>query len=419
MVGATGRTGLEANAPEAGPPAKVLPWLGQRATNYGPVFSRVFKSLPPRLSRIFAEQRQAGLLCHELLGAETRERRQVLVRNTRRYHHLSVCDQLLDRSVRLVLDEPQTALELAELSLQLANEIDGGDCSHGLLGDARARAWAALGNAHRALGFLAASALAFRRAHAHLERGTGNPLEEAAILELEALLLGRLGEVLRADAAVERQARLCEQFDEPHHSRRARLHRASLRARRGDHAGAARLCQRWLELPDAAPDPTLAKVARGSWIAFLDLAGLLLEAHRLPGALDRAEGGPADGWAIPLAKWLDGKARAATGEFGQASCAFASALAGFSRRGDWFEATRAALDLLALAADQRDEPSACEARRQLSGMLASSEVEGSLRAIIAGLVRGGAEFSRDHLEVVRRELALAQSDPEIFVIRSL
>ena len=415
-----------AQAPAASPPppqlgeeARILPWTIRKQVGYGSAFSRVLEGIHKQARELFEDQAHAGSLCDELLAAPTRERRQVMVKNTRRYHRIAVCERLLDRSLRLVLDDALSAREIAELARELSEEINPVAAHRGLLEDTRARAWAAIGNADRALGFLAASALAFRRAHGHLVRGTGNPLEEASVLELEALLLARLGHFDRAEAAVDRQARLGKRFDEPQHLRRSLLHRASLSARRSDFAAAARICQSWLEQFAGEVEPDLTLVARGGFVAFLDLAGMPLEPRRLLGSLDPRRTGREGGWRAGLGLWLAGRTLSQQPDCRPARQAWEGALATFSGYGHWHEAARTAVDLLGLGTLRADQDTLRAGVEGLAALCANPEVTGPLRSLLEELCQGDLESLSDRLDAARRELALLQCDPEVFVIRNL
>lgn len=135
------------------------------------------------LFRAAAERRRA-LKALEKLRATRREARHLLVINSGR------CAS--PTSARLLVEEArlhrQTSIEearhWAELALLCAQRAEG----H-LAADARAEAWAELGNAHRMAAEWDLAGAAFRRAGEELEQGSGDPVLAGEVTSLEASLL--------------------------------------------------------------------------------------------------------------------------------------------------------------------------------------------------------------------------------------
>jgi tetratricopeptide (TPR) repeat protein len=73
-----------------------------------------------------------------------------------------------------------------------------------LLADYQVAAMAALGNAKRLAGFFAEAKAALRTAWEYLKRGTGNPLEEANVISIEASLYRNLGQFEQVAATLQR-----------------------------------------------------------------------------------------------------------------------------------------------------------------------------------------------------------------------
>jgi hypothetical protein len=155
----------------------------------------------------------------------------VLIHNGRRYRSLPVCERILDASLERDPDDPAGARELAELGLDLATRIEPPPGAMGLAADLEARAWACIANSHRLSGEPRRAALAFRQAEARLAEGTGDPLAEAEILRLRALLAEARGAWDTAEVLLDREIALCEAAGQPGLGAKALLQRVRLAAR--------------------------------------------------------------------------------------------------------------------------------------------------------------------------------------------
>jgi tetratricopeptide (TPR) repeat protein len=120
------------------------------------------------------------------LEAMPRDRWPALVQADPRFHTWGVCELLLDRA--------QSSRDLGEaglcagLTVILAGRIGAEAHPQTLVQDLTARAWTALADARRQAGELHSAEEALRRAEAHLQRGTGDRLEKARLLERKAAL---------------------------------------------------------------------------------------------------------------------------------------------------------------------------------------------------------------------------------------
>jgi len=134
-------------------------------------------------SELDRERAAAPRLVGELLALplELRERR---LRRDPRFHTWGVCELLLAKSLEAGA-EP-AAGSLAALTLAGTERLDPARHPLPVVGDLRARAWAALGEARRRQGDLGGAEEALRAAAACLAHGTGDLLVEARLLEFEA-----------------------------------------------------------------------------------------------------------------------------------------------------------------------------------------------------------------------------------------
>jgi hypothetical protein len=124
------------------------------------------------------------------------------VQNSRQYAHWAVCERLLDEAWGLRFDDPNRALEVAEVATVVADRIDPSHYGAPLVADLKSRAWAALANARRVVSDLAGAEEAFQASERWLATGTGSPLERASVLDLRASLSSALQRSQEADDQV-------------------------------------------------------------------------------------------------------------------------------------------------------------------------------------------------------------------------
>lgn len=100
-----------------------------------------------------------------------------------------LCQLLIQRSLETVFEDPAFAVNLAELAVNISQNLGDTYDPHWVL-DLRARAYAHLGNARRVLGEFRSAETAFRRSEGLLQRSmTGNDRIRAEVLDLKASLL--------------------------------------------------------------------------------------------------------------------------------------------------------------------------------------------------------------------------------------
>ena len=150
-------------------------------------------------SELDRERAAAPALVDELLALAPGLREARLRRDVR-FHTWGVCELLLARSLEAVTEAGAAVAEsLARLALAGAERLDPVLHPPPVVGDLRARTWAAAGEARRRQGDLAGAEAALREAAACLVEGTGDLLVEAHLLEFEAAV--RRAEARNRDAA--------------------------------------------------------------------------------------------------------------------------------------------------------------------------------------------------------------------------
>src|SRR6185369_5045707 len=100
--------------PAAPPGGRLLPFPS-RSNAYDAVLERVLRAFRPRLAAAEREREAAPALLSELLSHPP-ERRQILLRNSRRFQSLGLCFVLLERSREATPSDPKRGEELASLA---------------------------------------------------------------------------------------------------------------------------------------------------------------------------------------------------------------------------------------------------------------------------------------------------------------
>jgi hypothetical protein len=147
---------------------------------YGAVFRRLAERLAEEEARSALERRTVGGRYDELMGLAP-EARTAAIEAGEPFATFALADLLLDVSRDVCAADPEAGQELALLALAVAGRLDPGRYGRCLVADLEARSWAYLGCARAAIDPPAARQ-AFLRAAGCLDRGSGDPLEEAEVL---------------------------------------------------------------------------------------------------------------------------------------------------------------------------------------------------------------------------------------------
>lgn len=158
---------------------RLLPWRAPE-TAYGRTIDAVLTGMRPRIQSSEQEWAEAPGLLAELLR-HTLARRELLVRNSSRFHSLALCGLLLARSHQESAEAPWHGERLAALALILVETLDADWYGEWALADARARCWMQIGNARRIAADPQGAEHAFGAAEAHLREGTGDWEERARL----------------------------------------------------------------------------------------------------------------------------------------------------------------------------------------------------------------------------------------------
>lgn len=234
-------------------------------------------ALEQRLSVVSAERRDAPPLLAELLAYSVRER-EILARNSGRFQTLAVCELAIEKSFEERFSNAVRAVELAELGLLLAGQLDGHRYGSSVVKDLQARAWAYLGNARRMTLDLAGAEEALANAERLAEGGSADPLEEARILDLRASLLSDQGRFEQAAELLDVVIDIYEGLREPCLKGRAMISKGVFLGYAGWPEEAIQTIRRGLGLIDWEGEPRLVLMARHNLAWFLNDSGRSEEA---------------------------------------------------------------------------------------------------------------------------------------------
>ncbi len=245
------RIGLEAPLTNEGSATPTTAYDGA----VGQVFARVCEA-----HRRLEVERHVALEALEELAAQPAERRILLVRNSPRLCSWGLCERLLARSEPLLLANPGDARAWAELAVLASGRLSADAYPAASLEDLRARTWAGLSETLCRLGDLTAAEQAFQRAAEYLDRGTGDRIEKARLLDAGAALRQAQGCHREASRLRERSILLYRRTGQHHLAGRALIRQGHARVQAGDLDGGVTLFQQGLrEIGAAGEQPGLRR----------------------------------------------------------------------------------------------------------------------------------------------------------------
>jgi tetratricopeptide (TPR) repeat protein len=345
-----------------------------------------------------------------ILDATPRSRRLELIAADRRFHSWPLASRLLDAAAEFHWQEAGQGLEECRLALAIAERLPAASYPDSLTGDLLARAHGALADTLRLAGRLPAARKSLERAWQAIEIGTGDPLEQASLLRLEADLQLTLGDGAAAAALLRPAGSIYRLYGERHHQGRT-LQKLAVAIGQDDPAQGAEIAERALALVEAGRDPRLELAARHTLIWFLNDSGRAWQALDLFERWRALYHKCGDSEPQLLMPWLEGRICRRLGELAGAERRFAEAWHRFRSAGFRQEQTLVSLDLAevwmaqgkirpALRLLRRCEESLRDWRMHREGMAAwvvllnaAAAADGDLERA-QGLLREAAQYFR-------------------------
>jgi tetratricopeptide (TPR) repeat protein len=257
--------------------------------------------------RRLAESRLLGWAQWASLESLTPDERLPLVVGDPQYHHWGLYKALLDASLWYLRDDPMEAMDIVALAIEVGRRTDpttvGGDRA---VVDLEARAWAILGNAQRVASKLDEARTSINKAWELHGQGTGDELEKALILSLDASWARTMGEFEMAEEILGEALTVYKKLQDNHLQGRTLLQMGDAIGHVFPLRGIAYI-RRALELINAAREPRLELCAQHDLAWFLNDAGQSTEAlaifHRARPLYKQF----LDRWTQVRFHWIQGK----------------------------------------------------------------------------------------------------------------
>lgn len=313
-------------------------------------WDRIFAKLEQRLTLIASERTAAPRLLDELLQRPAAERG-AAVHAGRRFQSLALCDLLLDESCDAGSHVSSEAIALAELGIVVADHLDTRYYGSAVVHDMKSRAWAYLGNARRLASDFAGAEQALRFAESLAEDGSADPLEEARLLDLKALLLGDQGWFEEAAEMLDTVVEIYEDVKDLHRKGRTLISKGVYLGCSGRPQQAVELIPQGLALLDGELEPRLALAGRQELAWFLNECGRCEHAQS---QLDSCRyalhslGAGGDARTELRMEWLETRIAHRSGRWQEAEHRLGGLLQRFVAAGLGYEAALVLLDLVTL-----------------------------------------------------------------------
>lgn len=382
---------------------------------YGAAFDRVAARLGEHLERVLREAREASALCAELL-LEPRERRLERVRSEPRLWLLKLCERLEAASRRAWAEEPATAVEMAELAVEVAERLDSRTYGEALVADARALAWAYLGNARRIASDLDRAEEALAHAERLYRQFAVDLLTEAEILVFQASLRNTRGLFAEAAGLLDHALWLYQEAGDLHQQGRTLILKGTVLGDGGEIAAAIDSLAEGLPRIDPAAEPRLLLVAYHNLAWYLCDRGKPREAAE---ALERSRRLYLDlGNRMDLVRlrWLEGRIALGLGRPGEAVRVLGLARDAFLEQEIGIDAALVSLDLALAHARQGDTEEVKRIVSEIVPMFQACRVHPEALASLL-LLRDIAHVEAAQAEAVLDRLAAglrrARRDPEL------
>lgn len=330
--------------------ARLAPPPRPAEERYDRVFDRALRAAAAEDERLAADKRRAARLADELaerLDREPLASVRAAVSAEKRWHSWALGETLRHRSFDAGLEDPERAVELAELAVAAAEAAaDGTPLDHDLV----AAAFSQLGNALRIVSDLRGAREAFDTAARHLDRGTRDPLARARLLSYEASLAWARSRHEDGIALCRRAARLFRRAGDPHARSRMLIQEADFHGELGAVAAAVACLDRAIAGIETEREPRLVLVLLHNLIAYLDRDGRYDEAWQRLDEARRLAAGLGHRLDRVRLRWLEGRIAMHRGLDERAERRLREARETFIELGVDFDAALVSLELAALLA---------------------------------------------------------------------
>lgn len=279
------------------------------------------------------------------------EEREILLQDAR-FRTWGLTELLVERSLEVSTRDPGYGEELGLLALRAADGLGVERYGAARIEDLRARAWAHAANACRIKSDLQGAEEAFQHAWGHLEKGTGDFLDKAVLLDLYASL--RRDQRLFDDSfrLLKRAISIFLHLGEQHRAGRSLVNMATVYHHSGHPEEAIPLLHQALELIDPEQEPRLLLCTRHNLVDYLAGTGRFQEAQRAYNETRHLYRNFPDAWTQNRRHWVKGKILRGLGLDHRAESLLVAARDGFVAEGISYDMALVSLEIASLYAGQ-------------------------------------------------------------------
>lgn len=392
----------------------VVRWPGGRTCVYGAAFHQAEKVFQHRRVTLEAERAAAPMVLAELLR-QPPERREMLLRNGRRFRTWGVLELLIERSREKGIEDPAQGESLARLALTLTERLDAEHYGAERIQDLRARVWGQIGNLRRIASDFPGAETAFQTAFALLRQGTADLMEKAILLDVRASLLREQRRFDEAARLLRRAQRIFLQYGEKHRAGKVLVKMSTVHEHAARSDEAIRVLYEALKLIEPKRDPRLLLAAQHNLITnlaetgrFMEAQGLFIQARPLYARFP-------DGWTQNRRRWVEGRIARGLGQLPEAEALLRAARDGFVGEGVAYDVALVSLDLALVHAEQGRTAEVQRIAEETIPLFSSRPIHREALAALVLWARAVREdmASRELILEVASFLRRARHDPDL------
>jgi tetratricopeptide (TPR) repeat protein len=388
----------------------------QTYDEYDEVFDRVFARVAAREASVTREREMGRELFEELMQHPA-ARQHLLVRNSARFRHRMLCEQIVQESFTTGFKDVSRSLELARLAVTLVELLSPEMCEGEEGFDSlRARAYGQLGNALRINQDFPSAEQVFETAQALVDQaGRVGLLDKARVLDLLASLRKDQRRFAEASQLLDRVGSIYRRLGQWHLLGRTLQQKSTVVGEAGDNEQEIALLRRALDLLDPQEEPRTFLAARHNLIYALNESGRSREAfallfHTRPLYLKTG-----DRMHLLRLRWVEGMVAQGLNRIEQAEAAYREVRDAFLDLGLPYDAALAALDLASVYNLQGRNGEVCRIAEETLAVFRTNNMH---REAIAALsfLSSTARMEAVEGDLVRRISAFlkaARNNPEL------
>lgn len=314
---------------------------------YCRVVDKVFSSVLLESDQVQDQRVNAPELVAELASLAPKQQA-LVIRNSPRYQVWALAEALLAKSSERWAENPALSEDLAGLAIEVTENLAADGFRERLLNDLKAEAWSYIGNCRRIRSDLRGSQQAFELGANYLADGTGDPLEEARLVDLRSSLERARRNFSVAEDLLGRAILAYRASADGHMEGRALLKLAKLMRDSGRVEESVPLIERAGKLIDREREPRLDLSLKLNLMSHLIVLSRLQEARLLlpqVREIARKQCGHLDRLRV---LWAEGNLRKALGQIELAEEALTQVREGFIAAEIAYDVALVSLDLASL-----------------------------------------------------------------------